>query len=85
MTLREIIIKQLASIVEEYSPVPFPNDVSDDALFDDFWLDSVAYVSLTSRLETELGIVPEEIVSGVAFPETVGEFVELYERASKPV
>lgn len=79
MNIRETVLKHLAAVVAERSPLPFPAEVSDDMLLDDFWLDSIAFTTLVTGLETELGFIPEEILSGVTFPETIGELVAAYE------
>ena len=79
MNLREIILTQLAVVVEEHSSLPFPDLISDDIRLEDFWLDSIAYTSLLTAIEHEVGFIPTKILKGVAFPETIGELVEMYE------
>jgi hypothetical protein len=76
MDIRTIVLKQLALIVAEYSPLPFPEDVSDDMMLDEFWLDSVAFTSLLTGIET--GFIPNQILRGIAFPRTIGELVQSY-------
>jgi acyl carrier protein len=83
MNIREIILTQLAAIVREQTPIPFPDDVSDDTLLADFWLDSVAFVTLLVRIEEKVGFVPTVILEGVSNPETIGDFVALYEEAAR--
>ena len=79
MQIREIVLKHLASVVETNSPLPFPEDVSDEMFLDDFWLDSIAFTSLVTGIEAELGIIPLPILKGTAFPRTIGELVQAYE------
>ncbi len=79
MDIRQIIITHLAAIVEENSPLPFPNPVPDDTRLEDFWLDSIAFTSLFVAIEEEVDFIPADILKGVAFPQTIGELVEMYE------
>ena len=83
MNIREVVMKVLGSVVEQYSPVPFPEEVDDDTMLDEFWLDSVAFAALISGMEEALGFVPDAILEGAFYPETFGEFVTLYEDAKK--
>lgn len=80
MNIRKIILTALASVVEEHSPLPFPDPVPDDMLIGDFWLDSIAFTSLLTSIEEGVGFIPVEILKGTTFPETIGEMVEMYER-----
>jgi acyl carrier protein len=80
VTIREIVRNQLALVVEEHSPVPFPETISDDDLLEDFGLDSVAFTSLLAQLEEELGHIPTSILEGEAYPETFGALVAAYQR-----
>ena len=80
MTIREIVRNKLAAVVEEHSPVSFPETISDDDLLEAFGLDSVAFTSLIAQLEEEIGHVPTAILEGDAYPETFGELVEAYQR-----
>ena len=80
MTIREIVRNKLALVVDEHSPVPFPETISDDDLLGDFGLDSVAFTSLLAQLEEELGHIPTSILEGEAYPETFGELVAAYQR-----
>ncbi len=79
MEIRRIILAQLQLAVEEFTPLPFPSDVDDDMLLDEFRLDSVAFTNLLVGLEQQLGFIPSGMLRGIAFPETVGEFIEAYE------
>lgn len=79
MQIREIVLKHLATVVETNSPLPFPEDVSDEMFLDDFWLDSIAFMSLVTGIETELGFIPLPILKGTSFPRTIGELIQAYE------
>lgn len=83
MNVRKTVLKHLAAIVGEHSPVPFPDDITDDTMLDEFWLDSVAFAALISALENELGFVPTDILEGAFYPETMGELVTMYEETAK--
>lgn len=78
MNIREIVYTNFAAVVTESSPVPFPDEISDDTLLEDFWLDSVAFTSLLARLEKEVGYIPTNILEGTFFPETFGDLVSAY-------
>ncbi|MBV7338434.1 acyl carrier protein [Chloroflexi bacterium TSY] len=79
MQVREVILNHLAAVVEEHSPLPFPDDVDDDMQLNEFWLDSVALVELVTAIEKEIGFIPTEILHGIAFPKTIGELITAYE------
>ena len=78
MDIRQIVYTHLAAVVSESSPVPFPDELSDETLLEDFWLDSVAFASLLDRIEKEVGYIPSAILDGALFPETFGELVSAY-------
>lgn len=79
MNIRETVLKHLAAVVTERSPLPFPTNVSDEMFLDDFWLDSISFTSLLTGIEAELGFIPSDILTGASFPRTIGELVGLYE------
>lgn len=79
MTIREIVQRQLAAVVAEYSPIPFPDTIGDDDLLEAFGLDSVAYTSLLTRIEEDVGYIPTAILEGDFYPETFGELVSAYQ------
>jgi acyl carrier protein len=80
VTIREVVRDKLASVVEAYSPVPFPESIRDEDALDAFGLDSVAFTSLIAQLEEEMGFIPSAILEGDAYPETFGELVAAYQR-----
>ena len=79
MAIREIVQRQLAAVVEETSPVDFPDTIDDDDRLEDFWLDSVAFAELLTRIEAKVGYIPAPILEGDLYPETFGELVSAYE------
>ena len=78
MNTRDIVLQHLAEIVTEFSPLSFPDDVTDETLLEEFWLDSVAFVSLLSNLEEALGFIPLAVIQDRFQPKTVGDFVAMY-------
>lgn len=79
MDVRSVVLKQLAAIVTETSPVPFPAEVSDEMMLDELWLDSLAFVQLLTRIESELGCGPLTFFEGTDFPRTIGDLVKTYQ------
>lgn len=79
MQIRSIVLSQLQSVTEEFTPLPFPENVHDDILLDTFRLDSIALTSLFVRLEEQLGFIPTMILDNNSIPQTVGELVHAYE------
>lgn len=80
MDVRAIVLKNLAVTVVESSPVPFPEDVTDEMMIDEFWLDSLAFANLMVRIEADLGCLPLTFFDGTDFPRTVGELVHSYQQ-----
>ena len=74
MTMREIVVKHVAEVVEAHSSVPFPDDVTDETRLADLWLDSVAYTDLISRLEEAVGYIPPVILEGAFFQRPLGNW-----------
>ena len=58
MNIREIVLRDLAAVVTERSPLPFPAEVDDEMLLEDFWLDSIAFTALVTGIEAEVGFIP---------------------------
>lgn len=79
MQTRTIILSQLQATVEQFSPLPFPDVVEDEMSLNDFHLDSVAFTSLLVALEQQFGFIPMDILRGIAFPQTIGELIQMYE------
>lgn len=79
MDIRTTILNQLARVVTESSPLPFPQAVCDSMMLNDFYLDSVAFTSLLTGIEGEVGFIPSGILEGTAFPRTIGELIKAYE------
>jgi hypothetical protein len=78
MDVRNIVLQQLKATVEKFTPFPFPDQVDESIVLRDFMLDSIAYTSLLAKLEGELGFIPMGILSGTAYPETIGALINAY-------
>lgn len=83
MNVRDHVLRHLADIVREHSPESLPESLTDEMGLDEFWLDSVAFVTLISRLERAVGYIPPPILEGTLYPNTVGELVAMYEDAAR--
>ena len=79
MSTRDICETKLAAVVAEHSPMPFPEAIGDDDELDIFGLDSLAFMSLLTAIEKEVGYIPKAILAGDLYPETFGELVEAYD------
>ena len=79
LSTREIVETRLAAVVAEHSPMPFPDAIDDDDELDVFGLDSLAFMSLLTSIETEVGYIPKAILEGDLYPETFGELVSAYD------
>ena len=59
--------------------MPFPDAIDDDDELDVFGLDSLAFMSLLTSIEKEVGYIPKAILEGDLYPETFGELVSAYD------
>ena len=75
-----------STIVEEFKRVALEQNksittfASETALLDS-GLDSLCLAIIVARLEDILGVDPFNAVEELEFPVTIGEFIQLYERA----
>ncbi len=79
MDIRDICKTKLAAVVVEHSPMPFPDAIDEDDELDVFGLDSLAFMSLLTSIESEVGYIPKAILEGDLYPETFGELVSAYD------
>jgi hypothetical protein len=75
-----------STIVEEFQRVALEHDrpittFTDETALLESGLDSLCFGIIVARLEDILGVDPFTTVEELAFPATVGEFIDLYERA----
>lgn len=80
MSVRLAIISQIEQVVKEQSRPIVP--LTDDLALIESGLDSLCFAILVARLEDRLGMDPFSISDDVAFPETLGEFIGVYENAA---
>ena len=81
MNIRSEVTTQFKQVAREYDKRLAP--LTDELALIDSGLDSLCFAVLVVRLEGELGIDPFSISEDIDFPITFGEFVNLYENASK--
>jgi acyl carrier protein len=81
--IRTVVLTHLAAVMQEHSPLPVPDPFRDEMAVEDFWLDSLAYTSLFTVIEADLGFIPPDILNGETFPATVGELIAMYESAAE--
>ena len=77
MSVRSKVFAAMKRIAEEQQLKLPPLD--DDLSLPETGFDSRAFAILVARLEDDLGIDPFTISEDTAFPQTVGDFVRVYE------
>ncbi len=77
MSLRDTILNEIRSVAAEQGKTLPP--LNDDLPLLESGLDSLCFAILVSRLEDFTGVDPFNTVGPVTFPQTVGEFIRLYE------
>jgi len=76
--IRETIIKELTELFEEDELELI--ELTDDVVLLDTELDSLGFAVLVTRLEDELGYDPFSLMEEPVYPETLGDFVAVYEK-----
>jgi len=79
VSIRDICKIRLEAVVTEHSPMPFPETIDDDDELDIYGLDSIAFMTLLTAMEKEVGYIPKAILAGDLYPETFGELVSAYD------
>lgn len=79
MSMRATVYSAMERIAAEQNKPLAP--LSDDLVLLESGLDSLCFAILVARLEAETGVDPFTASDELTFPVTVGDFVELYERA----
>jgi acyl carrier protein len=77
MSVRSKIFAAMKQIAEEQKVTLPP--LHDDLSLPETGFDSLAFAILVARLADDLGIDPFTISEDTAFPQTVGDFVRVYE------
>ena len=80
MTAKLTILSEMRKVADEQSKMLAP--LTDDLVLLDSGLDSLCFAVLVARLEDKLGVDPFTSSDDVAFPVTLGDFVQVYDRAA---
>jgi acyl carrier protein len=80
MTTKLTIMSEMRKVADEQAKTLAP--LSDDLVLLDSGLDSLCFAVLVARLEDKLGLDPFTASDDVAFPVTLGDFIEVYEHAA---
>ena len=80
MTTKLTILSEIRKVAGEQSKKLAP--LNDDLVLLDSGLDSLCFAVLVARLEDNLGLDPFTASDDVAFPVTLGDFVQVYDRAA---
>lgn len=81
MDIRSDITAQFTEVAQEQGKRLAP--LTDDQDLLELGLDSLCFAIIVARLEALRGVDPFTASEDVLFPATFGEFVRLYENASK--
>jgi acyl carrier protein len=79
ISVRSAVIAQFTQVAMEQNKII--DNLTDGLILLDCGLDSLCFAVIVARLEDELGYDPFGAAEALRFPTTVGEFIELYERA----
>ena len=83
-TLREKIIAALQETADMRDAV-VSKTLADDTVLLDSGLDSLGFAILVARLEEELGYDPFVLMDEPVYPQTLGEFIAIYQRFAPAV
>ncbi len=80
MSIKLMVISEIEQIAREHKKTLAP--LTEDAVLMNTGLDSLCFAVLVARLEDRLGVDPFSASDDVTFPETLGDFVRIYENAA---
>jgi acyl carrier protein len=80
MTVRDTIISEFGTVARDQGKQLVA--LEDDTRLLETGLDSLCFAIIVARLDDQLGLDPFQSESG-SFPQTVGDFVRLYENAGR--
>jgi len=80
-SVRDSVVAQFEKVAGEQKRTLAP--LSDDLVLLDSGLDSLCVAIIVARLEDELGVDPFDSDNDAGFPVTVGDFIGLYEDATR--
>jgi acyl carrier protein len=80
MSVRDRIHQEFArTAAEQDKAIAMP--LADETVLLDSGLDSLCFAIIVARLEDDLGVDPFATADDIYFPVTLGDFVQLYDRA----
>lgn len=82
MNLRCTIIDAIHNVAQLYDAEPI-DTLDDDTVLLQSGLDSLGFAAVVATLEEELGFDPFVISDDPAYPRTLREFVDFYERVAE--
>jgi len=80
--VREVIIESIQRIAEE-NDLELSSSLNDDSVLLESGLDSLGFAILVADLEGSLGFDPFVMMEEPVYPNTLGEFVGIYEKFSQ--
>lgn len=79
--VRDTIISHFEQVAEEQHHKLA--ELTDDRPLMESGLDSLCFAIVVARLEDELGVDPFTASDDAVFPETIGDFIRMYENAGR--
>ena len=79
--MRDKILTLMQEIAEE-SNTRLLDSITNDTVLLESGLDSLGFAILVAKLEQQLGYDPFALMEEPVYPQTFGEFVEIYQRFS---
>ncbi|HLZ97741.1 MAG TPA: phosphopantetheine-binding protein [Steroidobacteraceae bacterium] len=83
MSIRDTVYAVFRQVAESQDRTLAP--MTDDLRLTECGLDSLSFAIVVASLEDELNTDPFASSDGITFPNTLGDFVKLYERAPAPI
>ena len=77
--VRKVIVESIHGIAEE-NDLKLANSLNDDSVLLESGLDSLGFAILVADLEGSLGFDPFVMMEEPVYPNTLGDFVEIYEK-----
>ena len=81
MSSRSIILEEFAAVAKQQHRILAP--LADDLDLLQSGLDSLCLMQIIVRLEDRLGIYPFTDSKNMEFPETIGDFIEMFEMGAR--
>ena len=79
MSIMSDVVSEMQQIAEEHQKLLAP--LSESLSLFNTGLDSLCFAVLVARLDDRFGVDPFSVSEEVSFPQTLGEFVQMYEKA----